>query len=193
LISDLVTSLSIYLGCLAFGGLLLGVSAFAGHDHAHDIGHDHDTDKGGGSGAYALLSVRFWSFFVAFFGLTGAVLTWFAALNAAVVAVIAVAAGGGTGYGASRLLDALARGPLGVVSGSGGHLGREGKLLLPVDKVQRGKVRLSIGGASTDLVAETEGDEALPAGTSVLVVGFRGNVALVERSPAASSTEKETS
>jgi membrane protein implicated in regulation of membrane protease activity len=187
-----VTALSIYLGCLAFGGLLLGVSAFAGHDHAHDIGHDHDVDKGG-AGSFALLSVRFWSFFVAFFGLTGAALTWVTTLNPAIVAVIAIAIGGGTGYGASRLLDALARGPLGVVTGSKAHLGREGKLLLPVDKVQRGKVRLSIGGASTDLVAETEGDEALPAGSSVLVVGFRGNVALVERNPAASSSEKETS
>jgi membrane protein implicated in regulation of membrane protease activity len=85
---------------------------------------------------------------------------------------------------ASRLLGQLTRRPLGVVAPAGAHIGRDGVLLLPVATGQAGKVRVSIGGASTDFVAETQAAEALPAGTAVLIVGFRGTVALVERNPA---------
>ena len=56
---------------------------------------------------------------------------------------------------------------------------------MPVDRGMRGKVRLTIGGVSTDLIAETESDGALQSGETALVVGMRGTVALVERSPAA--------
>jgi hypothetical protein len=63
-------------------------------------------------------------------------------------------------------------------------VGREGRVLLPVEKGKRGKVRLSIAGVSTDVIAETEGEGALAAGETALVVGMRGTVALVERSPA---------
>jgi membrane protein implicated in regulation of membrane protease activity len=139
------------------------------------------------------LSLRFWTFSLAFFGLTGAALTALAGAAAGVVAAISAGAGLGAGYVASRLISGLTRRPLGLVSGAGTHIGREGRLLLPVDRAQPGKVRLSIGGASTDFVAETQGDESLPPGTTVLVIGFRGNVALVERSPASlEPTDKET-
>ena len=55
-----------------------------------------------------------------------------------------------------------------------------GELLgLPLARGQRGKIRLQIGGTSTDLVAETDSDAALAPGEIALVVGMRGNVALV--------------
>ena len=192
-----MTALAVYLVCLAFGGLLLAVSAFSGHDgHDHgghgphlDHGQDHAHDGHQASPFLVLLSMRFWTFSLAFFGLTGAALTWLGALGGVVTAVVAAGAGLGAGYVASRLLDSLTRTPLGVVAGAGAHIGREGVLLLPVDRAQPGKVRLSIAGASTDFVAETQAAEALATGTTVLVVGFRGNVALVERSP----TSKELS
>jgi hypothetical protein len=50
---------------------------------------------------------------------------------------------------------------------------------------QRGKIRLQIGGTSTDLVAETDSEGGLAAGELALVVAIRGNVAIVERSPGA--------
>jgi membrane protein implicated in regulation of membrane protease activity len=180
-----VTALALYLGCLAFGGLLLVASIFGGHDDHHDHpGSDHEHH----GPLVPLLSLRFWTFALAFFGLTGAALTAVGGLSSPPVAAIAAVAGLATGYGAARLLDTLRRRPLGVVADAGAHIGREGRLLLPVDRRQPGKVRLSIGGASTDFVAETQTDEALAAGTTVLVVGFRGSIALVERTPAAPSS-----
>lgn len=182
--------LSIYLGCLAFGGILLGASALGGH---HDNGHGgggHSDGSGGEEGHGHLhtafvpvLSMRFWTFTLAFFGLTGAVLTALAAVPAAITAGVAAGLGIGAGYGASRLLGALTQRPVGLLAAT--PVGREGKVLLPVEKNQRGKIRISVAGMSTDLIAETETDDKLLAGATVLVVGMRGNVAIIERSPTA--------
>ena len=181
-----MSALTLYLVCLAFGGLLLAASALGGghgdHDHAVDHGHDQGHDGHHLSAFSWLLNLRFWTFSLAFFGLTGPVLTAAGALPAAATLALAAVIGLGAGYVASRILQTLGR-PLGVVAAAGAHIGREGVLLLPVDRAQPGKVRLSIAGASTDFVAETQAEEALPIGTTVLVVGFRGNVALVERTP----------
>jgi hypothetical protein len=62
-------------------------------------------------------------------------------------------------------------------------IGHEGKLLLPTAKGQRGKVRIVAHGVNTDLIVETEEEHLLPAGTTVIIIGVRGTVALVERSP----------
>lgn len=184
--------LSFYLGCLAFGGVLLVASMFGGHgdhgaDHGggdHDHGHGDGHHHGSGTSLLPLLSLRFWTFALAFFGLSGAVLTGVGA-GAALTAVASGGFGLGAGYGAARLLQALAHRPVGLIAGAQAHIGREGKLLLPVDRQQRGKIRISVGGLASDLLAETEGDEPLPAGATAIIVGMRGNVALVERSPSA--------
>ena len=75
----------------------------------------------------------------------------------------------------SRVLSALARRPVGLVGGAEAHVGREAKVLLPIGRGQRGKIRLQIGGTSTDMVAETEGEGQLLPGETALVVGMRGN------------------
>ncbi len=196
--------LSIYLGSLLFGGVLLGASIFGGHGGDGDAGHDHGGGDGGGHddghggdhgqgheghhGSHAphsllpFLSLRFWAFALAFFGLSGAALT-LTGLGLA-TPLVAGGMGLGCGYLSARVLQGLARGPVGLLGGSDSHIGREGRVLLPVGKGVRGKVRLSIGGISTDLIAETESEGALGAGETALVVGMRGTVALVERSPA---------
>jgi membrane protein implicated in regulation of membrane protease activity len=182
-----VTVLAFYLGCLAFGGLFLAATIVGGHgDGADHGGADHQIhDAHGPSQWLPLLSIRFWTFFVAFFGLTGSALTALGGLAAALVPALAAGAGLGAGVVASRFLGGLAGRPLGLVASSAAHVGREGVLLLPVSRGQRGKIRLTIGGASTDLVAETEGGETLAAGTEAMVVEMRGAVAVVEPSPAA--------
>jgi len=183
--------LPLYIGSLLFGGVLLGASMFGGHDHdgggGHDGGHGghagHDQPSATSTVFLPLLSLRFWAFAIAFFGMAGGVLS-LAGLGA-LTPVVAGGFGLGSGYLAARVLRGLARRPLGLVGDSAAHVGREGRLLLPVQRGQRGKLRLSIGGFTTDLLVETEGAEALAAGDTVLIVGMRDNVALVERSPAA--------
>ncbi|HMF41109.1 MAG TPA: hypothetical protein VKQ32_10455, partial [Polyangia bacterium] len=82
---------------------------------------------------------------------------------------------------------------VGQVAPDGGHVGREGELLLPVARGQRGKVRVTAGGVAVDLLAESDDDRPLPAGTTVLIVAMRGTVAVVERSPAPSSSSESPS
>jgi membrane protein implicated in regulation of membrane protease activity len=182
----------IYIGSLLFGGVLLGASMFVGHDgdHDHDAGQGHDHDHGPGDHAHhgpgasllPILSLRFWAFSIAFFGAAGAVLS-LAGLGA-LTPVVAGGFGLGSGYVSARVLRSLSRKTVGLVGSANAHVGREGRLLLPVQKGQRGKLRVSIGGITTDLLAETEAAESLPAGATVLIVGMRDNVALVERNPA---------
>jgi membrane protein implicated in regulation of membrane protease activity len=190
--------LSIYLGSLLFGGVLLGASILGGHGDSHgdggdsgDAGHGdgHDAHHDGHHGhAHHLtqlpfFSLRFWAFALAFFGLSGAALTLTGGIGLA-TPFLAGGVGLGCGYLSARVLQSLARSPIGLLGSADAHVGREAKVLLPVQKGTRGKVRLSIGGMSTDLVAETEAEGALAPGDTALVVGIRGTVALVERSPA---------
>jgi membrane protein implicated in regulation of membrane protease activity len=188
--------LSLYLAGFLFGGVLIAGSLLGGHgghgDGTHDgvAGHDaHDPGHAHGEGRNLLgrlpfLSLRFWAFATAFFGLSGAALT-VAGLGATVPAIAGVV-GLSCGALASRVLGRLGRQSVGLIGDASGHLGREAQVLLPVAPGRRGKIRLSIGGTSVDLVAEMEGATAgLARGEQAYIVGLRGNVALVERSPTA--------
>ncbi|HEY0706998.1 MAG TPA: NfeD family protein [Polyangia bacterium] len=202
--------LSLYIGSLIFGGVLLGSSLLGGGDdgHGHDVGPD--TGHGGGHDAHGadgehgpaavlhptpgarshrgarlpIFSLGFWSFSTAFFGLTGLALTLAGGLGA-LIPVVAGAVGLGSGLISSRVLSQLTGKTVGLLGDANSHVGREGRLLLPVEPGRRGKIRLSVGGVSTDLIAETEANQALPAGSTVLVVGLRDNIAIVEANPAA--------
>jgi membrane protein implicated in regulation of membrane protease activity len=204
--------LTIYLAALAFGGVLLIGSLVGGHDHggaegdagmggahhagdAHDHAH-HEHDSQGGPTGYLwfirpLLSLRFWIFGLTFFGLTGSILSGLRLATPSLTAVLAIMLGLTTGYIAARLFQALARQTVGEISSQGGHIGREGRLLLPVSKSQRGKMRAVVGGVATDVIVETDSEAPLPAGVTVLVVGMRGTIALVERSPAGNGSAQE--
>ena len=208
--------LAIYLAALGFGGVLLVGSLAGGHDHAgghagaegdsgadaahhagdgHDQGHDQHLHHAGVAGLLwflrPLLSLRFWVFGLTFFGLTGSILSGLGLAAPVLTAVLAIVLGLVTGYVAARLFQALARQTVGEISAQGGPIGREGRLLLPVSKSQRGKVRVVVGGVATDLIVETDSEAPLPAGAIVLVVGMRGTVALVERSPAGNGSAQE--
>ena len=185
--------LAVYVGFLLFGGLLIVASLFgAGHDtdvhvdlHAdHGSGDGHDQSQA--SAWLSLFGLRFWSFGTAFFGLTGVVLHLVGGpALAALAPMISGGVGVAAGLGASTTFRALSRDTIGQVRGASALVGREGKLLLPVARAQRGKVRMPVpGGGHVDLVAESDEDESLDAGAEVLIVEVRGNVAVVERAPA---------
>jgi len=193
---------AVYVGFLLFGGLLIVASVFgAGHDadiHVGDLhvgpvgdghGHGDGHDQNQASAWLSLFGLRFWSFGAAFFGLTGLILHL---VGGAVLAVAApfISAGVGVaaGLGASIAFRTLARDTIGQVRGAAALVGREGRVLLPIARAQRGKVRMAVpGGGHVDLLAESDDDGVIEAGADVLIVDVRGNVAVVERAPAAPS------
>jgi membrane protein implicated in regulation of membrane protease activity len=183
----------VYVGSLLFGGVLIAASFFGG-GHDADVHAGGDTDHSGdghdqsqASAILSLFGLRFWSFGAGFFGLTGLVLHLIGGPALAVAApLISGGVGVAAGLGASTAFRALARDTIGQVKGASALVGREGRLLLPVARAQRGKVRMPVpGGGHVDLLAESDDDAALDAGVEVLIVEVRGNVAIVERAPAA--------
>jgi membrane protein implicated in regulation of membrane protease activity len=199
--------LSLYLGSVVFGGVLLAASAIGGHGDGDANGTDHGGDGTNGHAAgdgsahdataahqgarLPFFSLRFWAFATAFFGLAGGALTVVGGLGA-LTPLVAGAVGLGCGGLSARVLGRLGQRPLGLIASADAHVGREGRVLLPVGPGQRGKIRLSIAGVSTDLVAETDGANALRPGESALVVGLRDNVALVEPNPAGQREENKS-
>jgi hypothetical protein len=179
---------SAYIVCLLAGGVVLGASMFGGHDSsdAH-VGDAHDEMGHEGQdwvGRLPFLSFRFWTWGVTFFGLTGLALT-LGGTSAALIPLLAAVGGVGSGWGASYVLGRLTRDTVGALPEASTHVGRVGKLLLPLHKGARSKIRLSIGGVASDLLAETDLEDEIPAESAVLVVGMRDHVAVVEPIPAA--------
>ena len=190
---------AVYVGFLLFGGLLIVASFFgAGHDadvHVGDVhvggdghGHGDGHDQNQATAWLSLFGLRFWSFGGAFFGFTGLILHRVGGpALAAAGPIIAAAVGVAAGLGASIAFRTLARDTIGQVRGASALVGREGRVLLPIARAQRGKVRMAVpGGGHVDLLAESDDDGVIEAGADVLIVEIRGNVAVVERAPAAS-------
>jgi membrane protein implicated in regulation of membrane protease activity len=126
------------------------------------------------------LSMRFWTFFLAFFGLTGTVLTglglWSSQL---LIAPASLAMGLGSGYGVSAVLGRLRRQTISSSLQEQDYIGATGRVLLPISRGQPGKVRLELQGRILDLIAETDDEQMLGARQEVLVYGMERGVAKV--------------
>jgi membrane protein implicated in regulation of membrane protease activity len=189
-----VPVLYVYLFGAIVGGVLLGASVVAGHGHdaagghdagGHDAGHGHDHD---GSAVAYLVSLRLWTYLLAFGGATGLVLRL--ALGAAEpLAAILAGAVGATAGGVAHTVMKRMTGQIGGTIRTGELVGRTGRLLLPVDKTSSGTVRVVVANQAVDLIATTNDDAALSARDEVLVVEVKDGTAVVTRSPLA---EKET-
>ena len=181
--------LTAYLTTLIIGSSLLLLSIFAGGDHEmdhdaeFDSGFDGDFDAdidgdldhhGGGfdfHGFDAWLpigSLRFWTFFSAFFGLVGTALTFSGEMGMTMTLAPSIGVGYISGVSATRLLKKLTKESVGKVVNRDDLVGSTGKLMLAVGKDVEGKVRLNVGGRSIEHSAFC--DEAIDAGSKVLVI-----------------------
>jgi membrane protein implicated in regulation of membrane protease activity len=128
-------------------------------------------------------SLRFWVFFLAFFGLTGTLLALFELAGPLLTLLSAIGMGFGTGFAAAFIIGRLRSAETGIVAASSSHRGKEAVVLLALSKASRGKVRLSIDGSQVDLLARGTDEEELPAGTRVLIIELAGHEVVVVRSP----------
>jgi hypothetical protein len=174
--------LYVYVAAAIVGLVLLAASLLgAGHDHAAT--HD-GSGEGGSSPATALLSVRVWTYLLAFGGVTGMLLRRVAhegegtsAAGALLVGVVAAA---------------MARVVIGRASRAGASgtvrstdlVGRSAAVVIPFGGAATGKVRVRVAGADVDLLAVTEDSDPLAREDEVLIVEVRaGGSALVTRIP----------
>lgn len=180
--------LTVYIIAAAVGGILVLLSALGGGDgdtaeleggapHAEiDTGADADHGEHGGDlGWLSFFGMRFWSYFAAFFGLTGVLLSSLTDVAGGLIAGGAAMLGLFSGAGASTATRLLTRSQSSSGVASADLLGAEGVVLVTVRKDVPGKVRCSVRGDVLDLHALTTDDSPIPVGREVLVVGSEGH------------------
>ena len=164
------------------------VDADADVDADHDI--DHDVSHADGVGMDAVMawlpfmSMRFWTFFLAFFGLTGAALTLAEAIDdRVIIAIIAGVIGYGSGVTVVSAIRKLRKDHVDSSVGESDYVGATGVIMISVGKDKTGKVRVEMKGRTVELLAQTEDDATYDVKQSVMIydVNEDGN-ALVTRS-----------
>ena len=145
-----------------------------------------DKDVGGHGALGGVLttfaSLRFWTFFLAFFGLTGVVLDGLELVPSEwITLAAALAMGGGTGLGAVTLLRKLAGDTSGRAVQSKDYVGKTARVMVPFEPGSVGKVRVEIKGTAVDLLATGVDEEKFDGKDEVLIVEMDGNRARVAR------------
>ena len=206
------STIHLYVFALVLGAVLLTVSVvFGGHSDTDadldveadadldadldghgglspaDVGqqglHTHVAHAGSPVGLFGtLLSLRFWTFFATFFGLTGVLLQGLGLLSGtATPLLVSTAVGLVTGYTTSSVIRYFARTPTGRVPSRDAYVGKTGRVLVPVTEGGLGKVRVEIGGTTVDVLARVDGDGELAAGEQALILQMDDTTALVTR------------
>jgi len=182
--------LTLYLIALMLGGTLVMATLVLG-DHGDgeleadfdidvdadvDVDADADADSDTVDAADAIMSwlpfasIRFWTFFLAFFGLTGSVIEGFGMLsNPVVVAIIAVVVGYISGFSVVKALRSLRETSADSSISEVDYLGANATVMIAVRKGTYGKVRLALKGRDVELLAETEDEDVLAAKQPVMV------------------------
>jgi membrane protein implicated in regulation of membrane protease activity len=162
----------------------------ADHDHGHDhAGHADDAargamvvagehglvrhDGGAADAALSLLpvtSVRFWTFFLAFFGLTGLTLTA-AALGPGVVvnALLSTGVGYLSGMSVVTVGRRLQRASTDSHVSAADYAGAAATVVLPVARGRTGKIRLELKGRTVELMADTEDEQTYETKQRVMI------------------------
>lgn len=180
--------IDIYLFALVLGGVLLVASLVMG-GNSTDVAADADASAEAEHGALggmfgAFLSLRFWTFFAAFFGLTGFVFDGLDLLPGPTgPLVLAIIMGLATGLFTVWVLRKLQQSSSGAVPTVEAYTGRTGRVLLAFGPGELGKLRLELGGTTVDVLASTEDTTPFVTGDEAMVVEMRQNTALVTRIP----------
>jgi membrane protein implicated in regulation of membrane protease activity len=155
-----------------------------------DLDHDVGADSHGVGGVDHLdgflpifLSLRFWTFAFAGFGIVGTLLHFFNLMDRTWVPLVAGPFGLGAGFVSGLIFRALARSEVSSGASTKDAIGQVGKVLLPLDRQRRGKVRIEVRGQILDMIATTE-EGPFEAGDTVMVVEMRDDGAHVAGAPA---------
>jgi len=192
----------VYLFSFALGGILLLASILLGDkDTGHDDAGDADADAdagaphqgldhgvpgshGGLAGVFtAFLSMRFWMFFVAFFGLTGLVLDGLDLVGSGLALALALAMGLFTGQATVAVFRHLATSETSTAAGAHDYVGKSGRVLVGFGPGELGKLRLTLKGTTVDVLATSDEEQRFAAGDSALVIQMNETTAVVAREP----------
>jgi len=149
-------------------------------DKDFDGAVDKDFETQSGPRFRPLRSFKFYTYSMAFFGLTGTLLTALGLASAVVSASLAILMGLGAGLAVSYVLYVGGLSEGGRATNDDDFVGLTARVLLPVKKGQRGKVRVNIGGRAMDVMAVTDDEGVvLDLNESCFVLGIEDGVARV--------------
>lgn len=179
-----------YIISAIIGGVLVLASAFLGGDHLNgEFSHDgFDFHAGDGHDAgtdvhsdlwLPFFSLRFWTYFFAFFGVTGLLMTKFTEVPGMLVPWLAGLFGVTAGLAVAVTMRMLDKNSTDSSIHEEHIVGQEARVLVPVYKGKPGKVRCDVRGEMIDLIAFTNEDVPLEIGQRALVVSIEGQQAQV--------------
>jgi membrane protein implicated in regulation of membrane protease activity len=172
--------LTLYWLCFLVAGGFVALAALGGLD---GLDFDHELpdldvpDPALFKGLLSLLtSLKFWTFGLCFFGLTGLLLTyWSPGLSAPAVLLGAIAMGLLLGILMASILRTLRQRQVNSLIRSSDLIGQAGTVTLPFDCRSRGKVCLTLKGSRIELTAQTDGPHPLAVGDTVTVLRVERN------------------
>ncbi|MCA9524556.1 MAG: NfeD family protein [Myxococcales bacterium] len=147
-----------------------------------DVSNDFHKDLGSETWI-PFLSMRFWTFFFAFFGLCGLLLGWLTNVGELTRGLSAGASGFAAGLVVSYLMRYLRRSQVHGGTALPELVGSEAKVLLPISPENPGKIRIERRGEMIDIVASCD-EGTLPIGADVLIISIDGSEAKVVSSAA---------
>jgi membrane protein implicated in regulation of membrane protease activity len=174
----------VYVAAAVIGVVLL-VASLLGAGHDHDAGHDAGGGTEHASPAFALLSVRVWTYLLAFGGITGLLLRFVEpGIAEPWRGVVSLAVGVAAAALARGVIGRAARGgPSGTVR-SADLVGRTAGVVVPFGTGATGKIRVRVADSDVDVLATTDEGEPLANGEEVLIVELREDgAAFVTRAP----------
>ena len=189
----------LYLFSFALGGILLLASIFLGDKDGG--GHDGDADADAGpsqgidhgvvdshgsvAGLFtAFLSLRFWMFFLAFFGLTGLTLDGLDLIESSPVAlVISLAMGLVTGQVTVAVFRSLSASETSTAASAHDYVGKSGRVLVSFGPGSLGKLRLTLKGTTVDVLATSDDERPFTSGDEAMVIQMNDTTAMVARVP----------
>ncbi len=205
--------LGLYAFSLIVGGVFVLLSVLSGAgdvdadadmDHGLDFDADHDfdteldanvdADLDGGDAGHdietfgrrynPLKSFKFYTFSMAFFGLTGVVFTLLQLLSSQLATLgLSGVMGLSAGLAVSYILHAANQSEGGRGIGENDYQGAVGQVILPIHVGQRGKIRMQIKGRTVDILAVGEDDDVvLDFNSECIVLGIEDGVARVMNS-----------
>ncbi|MGL6283386.1 MAG: NfeD family protein [Microcoleaceae cyanobacterium] len=170
--------LSIYYFCLIVGGIFIALSALAGVD---GIEFDHHFDCDLEINEFRrfwlpFFNLKFWTFGIGFFGLTGVLLSNIQpALLPNTITIISVISGLFCGTVISLIMRSLSYRQVNSLVRSHDLVGIIGIVEIPFDQDSKGKVKLTVKNSDLYLIAYTQENREFHKDEKVLVVGMENN------------------
>ena len=176
--------IGVYVGSAIFGTIVIGVSLIAGghddagHDHDHDHSYAHDIGKaledvkGASHDVQWLwmpfLSLRFWTFFLATMGITGALLS-LVGFSEPLVGLVSFPFGIALGLATTQIFRKIRTDQVSGTTNLSSYAGLEAKVLVPIRPGEIGKIVVQTMSGRFDLQAKSGDGKVIDEGSTVLI------------------------